>query len=85
MPFRQAHQVTGKIVALAETRGLPLARLPLDQMREIEAGITSDVYSVLSAVKSVRSRTSYGGTAPSNVRKMARRWIRRLEREAASG
>ncbi len=85
MPFRQAHQVTGKIVALADAKAVPLARLPLDQMQAIEAGITQDVYSVLSAVKSVRSRKSYGGTAPSNVRKMARGWIKRLEREAASG
>lgn len=85
MPFRQAHQVTGKIVALAENRGIPLSRVPLKDMQKIEKGITKDVFSVLTVVKSVKSRKSYGGTAPSNVRKMARSWIKRLETDAPSG
>jgi argininosuccinate lyase len=85
MPFRQAHQATGQIVALAEKKGVSLARLTLKDMRTVEKGITGDVFSVLTPAKSVRSRSSYGGTAPSNVRKMARRWIKRLESEAASG
>jgi argininosuccinate lyase len=85
MPFRHAHEATGKIVALAEKKGVPLARLPLKDMQGVVKDITEDVFSVLTPAKSVRSRKSYGGTAPSNVRKMARRWIKRLESEATSG
>lgn len=68
MPFRDAHHVTGAVVKLAEERGLKLADLPLAAMREIEPQITKDVYSVLSVEASVKSRTSFGGTAPANVR-----------------
>ncbi|MCK5273192.1 MAG: argininosuccinate lyase, partial [Alphaproteobacteria bacterium] len=71
MPFRQAHQATGRIVSLAEEKGCQLADLPLDAMREIEAGITDDIYNVLSPEASAASRTSLGGTAPDNVRKAA--------------
>ena len=80
MPFREAHQVTGRIVAEAESRGLALEKLPLDAMQAIERRITNDVFSVLSPEKSVSSRKSYGGTAPQNVRKMARSWLKRLEK-----
>ncbi len=85
LPFREAHHVTGEIVAYAEEHGLPLARVPLDAMQRIEPRITKDVFSVLSVANSVKSRKSHGGTAPSNVRKMARSWIKRLETDAASG
>jgi argininosuccinate lyase len=80
MPFRDAHHVTGTAVALAEKRGLQLHELSLDELQGIEKGITNDIFSVLSVEKSVASRKSYGGTAPQNVRKMARGWIRRLEK-----
>ena len=83
LPFREAHHVTGRIVAEAEKRGVPLDRLPLDDMQAIEPGITDDVYSVLSVRQSVKSRTSYGGTAPENVRREARRWLKRLAKEKA--
>ncbi|GAB4236852.1 MAG: argininosuccinate lyase [Methyloligellaceae bacterium] len=85
LPFREAHHVTGEIVALAEARGVPLARVPLAEMQAVEPRITEDVFSVLSVSRSVKSRKSYGGTAPSNVRKMARSWIKRLERDRARG
>lgn len=83
LPFREAHHVTGRIVAEAESRGLALERLPLDAMQAVEPGITNDVFSVLSPEKSVSSRKSYGGTAPQNVRKMARSWLKRLEKAAS--
>ncbi|MGE3064229.1 MAG: argininosuccinate lyase [Hyphomicrobiaceae bacterium] len=85
MPFRDAHHVTGRLVAAAEARSMPLDKLPLEVMQEVHKGITKDVYSVLSVDSSVKSRTSYGGTAPQNVRKMARAWIKRLENEAGKG
>ena len=62
-----------------------LAELPLDAMRAVEPRISNDVYSVLSVEKSVSSRTSHGGTAPQNVRKMARLWLKRLEKTGKSG
>jgi argininosuccinate lyase len=85
MPFRDAHHVTGRIVAAAEAANLPLDKLPLAEMKAVEARITADVFEVLSPEKSVASRTSYGGTAPQNVRKMARSWRKRLEKAPAKG
>ncbi len=80
LPFREAHHVTGTIVKRAESKGVALEDLSLSEMQAVEPRITKDVFSVLSVDASVRSRTSYGGTAPQNVRKMARRWIKRLEK-----
>ena len=85
LPFREAHHVTGRIVAAAEAKGVPLEKLPLEAMQAVHPAITSEVFSVLSVESSVRSRTSYGGTAPQNVRKMARAWIKRLEKAAGRG
>ena len=81
LPFREAHHVTGRIVALAEAQGATLDALPLATMQSVEPRITGDIFSVLSVQSSVKSRTSYGGTAPQNVRKMARGWIKRLEKQ----
>ena len=85
VPFREAHHVTGAIVKAAEGRGLALEEMPLAALQEIEPKITKDVYSVLTVENSVKSRTSCGGTAPQNVRKMARGWRKRLERDAGAG
>jgi len=81
MPFREAHHVTGRIVAKAAADGLPLHQLPLAEMKKIEPRITQAVFGVLSVDRSVGSRTSYGGTAPNNVRAQARKWLKTLERE----
>jgi argininosuccinate lyase len=81
MPFREAHHVTGRIVASAEKAGLALHELPLAEMQRAEPRITKAVFDVLSAERSVASRTSYGGTAPKNVRAQARRWLKRLDKE----
>ena len=81
LPFREAHHVTGRIVAAAEAKGVTLEKLPLAAMQGVEPRITNDVFSVLSVENSVKSRRSYGGTAPQNVGKMAKAWIKRLEKE----
>ncbi|MBX6424419.1 MAG: argininosuccinate lyase [Variibacter sp.] len=81
IPFRQAHHITGRIVAAAAEAGVALHRLPLAAMQAVEPRITEDVYSVLSVDRSVKSRTSYGGTAPANVRREARKWLKRLDKE----
>jgi argininosuccinate lyase len=80
MPFREAHHVTGRIVAEAEKRSLGLDALPLAAMQDIEPRITKDVFKVLSVAQSVKSRTSFGGTAPRNVARQAAKWLRRLEK-----
>ena len=80
LPFRDAHHVTGSIVRLAEEADKDISELSLDDMQGIEPRITKAVFSVLTVENSVKSRTSYGGTAPQNVRKMARSWIKRLDR-----
>ena len=67
LPFRQAHHITGALVKRAEELGTDLARLPLAEMQRVEPRITAAVNDVLTVEKSVASRTSFGGTAPSNV------------------
>jgi argininosuccinate lyase len=81
LPFREAHHVTGRIVAAASEANVPLHRLPLEAMQKIESRITDDVLKALSVTNSVASRTSFGGTAPKNVRSAAKRWLRILDKE----
>ena len=78
MPFREAHHVTGRIVAQAAAEKLPLDGLPLAAMQAVDQRITKEVFAVLSVDNSVKSRVSYGGTAPKNVRREANRWLKTL-------
>jgi argininosuccinate lyase len=71
LPFREAHHVTGALVRLAEQKGCGLADLKLADMQALERRITAEVFEVLSVDRSVASRTSFGGTAPDNVRQAA--------------
>ncbi len=71
LPFRQAHHITGELVAKAEVQGKELEELGLAEMQAVEAGITDAVYEVLSPTNSVASRVSFGGTAPARVREAA--------------
>ncbi|MBS0246842.1 MAG: argininosuccinate lyase [Proteobacteria bacterium] len=82
IPFREAHHITGRIVAKASEKGVPLHRLPLADMQAVEPKITDDVFSVLSVERSVKSRVSYGGTAPKNVKAQAKRWLKQLAKES---
>jgi argininosuccinate lyase len=82
MPFREAHQVTGRIVAEAAKAASALDRLPLSAMQAIEPRVTEEVFTVLSVDRSVKSRTSFGGTAPTNVRREAQKWLKRLKTKA---
>ena len=82
LPFREAHHITGRIVAKAAEAGLPLERLPLAAMQAVEPRITKAVFGVLSVEASVKSRRTYGGTAPDNVRRQANRWLKRLKSKA---
>ena len=78
IPFREAHHVTGRIVAAAEQAGVALDKLPLETMQAIEPRITKEVFGVLSVERSVASRVSFGGTAPGNVTREAKKWLKRL-------
>jgi argininosuccinate lyase len=74
LPFRDAHHVTGSLVAMAEGKGCDLPDLTLDDMRSVHDGIRADVFDVLGVENSVASRTSFGGTAPSGVRAQVAHW-----------
>ena len=78
LPFRRAHHATGAIVALAEAQNLPLHALSLEQMQHIMPQIHEGVFAVLSPENSARSRTSFGGTAPENVRQQVKKWQEKL-------
>ena len=74
LPFRDAHHVTGNAVAMAEKKGCDLSELSLEELQSINAAITADVFNVLTVEASVASRKSFGGTAPSEVRKQIAWW-----------
>jgi argininosuccinate lyase len=78
LPFREAHHITGAAVKQAEALGVDLAQLPLEELKRLEPRISEAVYKVLSPEASCASRTSYGGTAPSQVRAQIKRWKERL-------
>jgi argininosuccinate lyase len=78
LPFREAHHVTGRIVARAVETGTSLEELPLADLQAVEPRINAAVFDVLSVEKSIASRTSFGGTAPANVEREARAWLDRL-------
>jgi argininosuccinate lyase len=81
VPFREAHHVTGRIVAMAAAENLALDELPLSAMQAVDKRITKDVLAVLSVDDSVKSRTSHGGTAPKNVLREANRWLKALAKD----
>jgi len=85
LPFRQAHHITGRIVAKASEDDVALDQLPLKTMQAIEPKITQAVFDVLSVGKSVESRKVYGGTAPNQVRAQAQRWLKRLKSDGPKG
>ena len=68
VPFREAHRITGAAVKLAESRGIALDALSLGDLQAIDPRFTDEVFAVLSVDASVAARTSYGGTAPEQVR-----------------
>jgi argininosuccinate lyase len=74
MPFREAHHVTGALVAMAENKGCDLSDLSLEEMQSVHEGIKAEVFDVLGVHNSVASRISYGGTAPAQVRAQIARW-----------
>jgi argininosuccinate lyase len=80
LPFREAHHIAGRLVAIAAARKKGLEELSLAEMRAVEPRISQEAFAVLGVENSVRSRTSFGGTAPKNVRAQARLWLKRLKK-----
>ncbi len=78
LPFREAHHVTGALVALAESRGCDLPDLTLEDMKSVHTGISEGVFAVLGVANSVASRRSFGGTAPERVREQVALWKERI-------
>jgi len=74
LPFRDAHHVTGSLVAMAEGKGCDLPDLSLEDMQSVHKEIRADVFDVLGVENSVASRLSYGGTSPARVREQVARW-----------
>ena len=81
VPFRHAHHITGALVGEAAKLGVPLEKLPLDVMQAHEPRITEAVYARLGVENSVKSRMSYGGTAPVLVRRAAKKWLKNLAQD----
>ena len=81
MPFRDAHHVTGRLVGIASEKKVGLEKLSLAEMQAVEPKITEAVFAVLGVEQSVKSRVSYGGTAPANVRRQAKRWLKQLAKD----
>lgn len=79
VPFREAHHITGQVVALAEQKGTTLDGLSIEDLKPIDDRIDARIFNVLSVEKSVASRTSYGGTSPKNVKAQVKAWTERLE------
>ena len=79
IPFREAHHVTGRAVAMAESKGCELAELDLADLQQLHEGITEAVFDVLTVQASVASRVSFGGTAPANVKNQVAEWRKRLD------
>ena len=74
MPFREAHHITGALVAKAEEKGCDLPDLSLKEMQKENEKINADIFNFLGVQNSVASRQSYGGTAPKQVRMQIARW-----------
>ena len=79
LPFREAHHVSGRIVAAAEKKKVLLSELSLAELQTVHAKIDASVFKVLSVEASVKSRTSFGATAPANVARAAKRWLKILK------
>ena len=81
IPFREAHHITGAAVKRAEADGVALDQLPLSVLQEIDARIDDRVFEALSVGSSVRARSSYGGTAPAQVKEQ----VQRAKKQLAEG
>jgi len=80
MPFREAHGVVGRVVALCQERDIELVDLTLTELQEFSPAIESDIFEILSVEGSVNSRVSTGGTARTQVERALERAEQQLSR-----
>ena len=80
IPFREAHKITGQIVKIAERNGCDLSDLSLGELQEVNQFINKGIYSVLGIKNSVKSRDSYGGTSPKEVKKQIVNWKKKMSK-----
>ena len=69
VPFRESHEIVGKIVKFAESRDLQLNELSLKEFSKFSKLISKDVYDSIDIQKSIHKKKAEGSTAPSNVKK----------------
>lgn len=84
IPFRQAHHLTGQLVAHAEEKGVGLEDLSLSELQHASPLIEEDVYPCLDIVQAVNRRKMFGGTGLDSVRvqiEMIRTWLKDMESE----
>ena len=82
VPFRTAHEIVGRLVALAEDTGRPLDALTPEEMRSLSKAFDRDCRDLFNSARSVRKRATPGGTAPSSVTGRIRAWRRRLAKRS---
>ena len=76
-PFRQAYQITGKIVDYANSKNKSLSNMSLKELQKFDNNITSDIFRVLSPLNSMKSKNSLGGSAPEAVKKSMQYMIKK--------
>tara|TARA_B100000959_G_scaffold177598_1_gene185800 strand:- start:2052 stop:2393 length:342 start_codon:yes stop_codon:yes gene_type:complete len=76
-PFRQAYNITGKIVDYAYSKNKSLSNMSLKELQKFDTNITSDIFSVLSSLNSMQSKNSFGGSAPETVKKSIQYMIKK--------
>ena len=79
IPFRTAHEITGKIVKICVDENITLEQMDLEKLKKIDKRINKEIYKALNVRDSVERKISEGGTSPKNVLKQASQWIKRLE------
>jgi len=78
IPFREAHNIVGKMVALAEKNNTYLDKLDPEEIITIDKRIPHDIMNLITLDNMVLNKTSYGGTSPHEVLKRANEWVKRL-------
>ena len=81
IPFRTAHEITGKIVKLCLDENITLEQINIEKLKKIDKRINKGIYKALNVTDSVERKTSEGGTSPKNVLKQANKWIKRLKND----
>ena len=81
MPFRTAHEITGKIVKICVDENITLEQMDIEKLKKIDKRINKEIYKALNVRDSVERKISEGGTSPKNVLKQANQWIKRLEND----